>query len=223
MQSKNLTNKKVLVSLQYQNQAIRALIRSQSHKKSSCYMPNFNFFKSIFIYFCTTNSFLTMPHISIIAAVTSNNAIGKDNDLLCHLPGDLQRFKRLTLHHTVIMGHKTFLSLPNGALPNRKNIVLSKTVQEIPNCIVMGSLEEALESCKNEDEVFIIGGGMLYRQTLPLADRLYLTHINASLDGDTFFPEVNYSQWTETAHEDLNSGEKCPCSYSFVNYERKCN
>jgi Dihydrofolate reductase len=186
-------------------------------------MPRFNFFKSIFIYFCTTNWILIMPHISIIAAVASNNAIGKDNTLLCHLPGDLQRFKRLTLHHTVIMGHKTFLSLPNGALPNRKNIVLSKTVWEIPNCIVKESLEEALESCKDEDEVFIIGGGMLYKQALPLADRLYLTHINASLDGDTFFPLVDYSQWTETMREDLNSGEKCPHPYSFVNYERKCN
>lgn len=184
-------------------------------------MPNFNFFKSIFTYFCTTNIFLTMPHISIIAAVAANNAIGKDNALLCHLPGDLQRFKNLTMNHTIIMGHKTFLSLPNGALPNRKNIVLSKTVQEIQNCIVMESLEDALESCKNEDEVFIIGGGMLYKQALLLADRLYLTHINASLEGDTFFPMVDYSQWTETNREDLIPGVKCPYSYSFVNYERK--
>lgn len=161
-----------------------------------------------------------MPHISIIAAVAANNAIGKDNQLLCHLPGDLARFKELTLHHTVIMGHRTFLSLPKGALPHRTNIVLSKTVQTIENCIVADSLEKALEACRNEDEVFIIGGGTLYEQALPLADRLYLTHIHANLDGDTFFPVVDYTQWIETKREDLLPNEKCPYSYSFANYHR---
>jgi len=161
-----------------------------------------------------------MPHISIIAAVASNNAIGKDNELLCHLPGDLTRFKELTLHHTVIMGHRTYLSLPKGALPRRTNIVLSRSTREIEGCIVVDSLEEALERCKNEDEVFIIGGGTLYRQALPLADRLYLTHIHAALEGDTFFPPVDYTLWIENEREELFPSEKCPYSYAFVNYSK---
>ena len=162
-----------------------------------------------------------MPIISIIAAVATNHAIGKNNALLCHLPGDLQRFKKLTLNHTVIMGHKTFLSLPNGALPQRQNIVLSKREKKIARCIVADSLEKALDLCKNEDEVFIIGGGSLYAQALPLANRLYLTLIHASLDGDTFFPEVDFKQWNETTQEGMSPSEKCPYSYSFVDYKRK--
>jgi len=173
------------------------------------------------MYFCISFFLLPMPHISIIAAVASNNAIGKDNGLLCHLPGDLTRFKELTLHHIVIMGHRTFLSLPKGALPNRTNIVLSRSTPEIENCIVVDSLEKALERCENEDEVFIIGGGTLYHQALPLADRLYLTHIHAELEGDTFFPQVDYkNQWIEIKREELLPGEKCPYSYAFVDYRR---
>jgi dihydrofolate reductase len=164
-----------------------------------------------------------MPHISIIAALASNNAIGKDNGLLCHLPGDLTRFKELTLHHTVIMGHRTYLSLPKGALPHRTNIVLSRSTQHIEGCIVVDSLEKALEKCKNEEEIFIIGGGSLYQQALPLADRLYLTHIHAALEGDTFFPPVNYTQWIETNKEELFPSEKCPYSYTFVDYHKKIN
>ncbi|MBP1639253.1 MAG: dihydrofolate reductase [Bacteroidetes bacterium] len=161
-----------------------------------------------------------MPHISIIAAVASNNAIGKDNDLLCHLPGDLARFKELTLHHTVIMGHRTYLSLPKGALPHRTNIVLSRSTREIEGCMVVDSLEKALEMCKTEDEVFIIGGGTLYQQALPLADRLYLTHIHAALEGDTFFPSVNYTEWIETHREERSLGGKHPHSYAFVDYRK---
>jgi dihydrofolate reductase len=161
-----------------------------------------------------------MPHISIIAAVASNNAIGKDNDLLCHLPGDLARFKELTLHHTVIMGHRTYLSLPKGALPHRTNIVLSRSTREIEGCMVADSLEKALEMCKTEDEVFIIGGGTLYQQALPLADRLYLTHIHAALEGDTFFPSVNYTEWIETHREERSLSGKYTHSYAFVDYRK---
>jgi len=162
-----------------------------------------------------------MALISIIAAVAANNAIGKDNDLLCHLPGDLQRFKRLTLHHSVIMGHSTFKSLPNGALPQRKNIVLSKMKTEIEHCIVATSLEEAINQCEKEEEVFVIGGETLYNQIIDIADRLYITHIHANLEGDTFFPIVNYDEWIETAREDKQADERCPYSYSFVDYQRK--
>lgn len=160
------------------------------------------------------------PIISIIVALASNNAIGKNNELLCHLPGDLQRFKQLTLNHTVIMGHKTYLSLPNGALPHRKNIVLSKTVKTIEGCIVADNIEKALSLCSGEDEVFIIGGGTLYIQTLPITDKLYLTRIQAPIDGDTFFPAIDYTNWQETFREERTSSEKCPYNYAFVNYER---
>lgn len=163
----------------------------------------------------------TMPHISIIAAIAANNAIGKDNQLLCHLPGDLKRFKDLTTNHTVIMGYKTFLSLPNGALPNRKNIVLSRSITQIENCLVVDSLEKALKLCSDEQEVFVIGGGILYHQCLPLADKLYLTHIHAELNGDTFFPDIDYTQWNEIYREERGFSVKCPHSYAFVNYIRK--
>lgn len=162
-----------------------------------------------------------MPIISIIAAVAANNAIGKDNRLLCHLPGDLQRFKQLTLNHTVIMGHKTYLSLPNGALPQRTNIVLSRSIKEISNCLIADSLENALELCKNDEEIFIIGGGSLYAQGLPVTDKLYLTLIHATLDGDTFFPEVDFSEWEELSREVMMPSGKCPYSYDFVDYRRK--
>jgi len=162
-----------------------------------------------------------MAQISIIAAVAANNAIGRDNDLLCHLPGDLQRFKQLTLHHTVIMGYRTFKSLPNGALPLRKNIVLSRSERKIDNCTVIDSLEEALDKCKNEDEVFVIGGGTLYKQTVSLANRLFITHIHAEIEGDTFFPAINYNEWVETQRKDFPANEKCPYPYSFVDYTRK--
>lgn len=158
--------------------------------------------------------------LSIIVAVASNNAIGKNNDLLCHLPGDLQRFKQLTLHHPVIMGHKTFLSLPNGALPMRKNIVLSRNVKEIDGCFVVDTFEKALALCSDENQAFIIGGGTLYEQALPLTNKLYITHIHADIDGDTYFPEVDYSQWNETFRQEMTSSDKCPYNYSFVNYER---
>jgi dihydrofolate reductase len=154
-------------------------------------------------------------------AMAANNAIGRNNGLLCHLPGDLQRFKQLTLHHTVIMGYRTFQSLPKGALPLRKNIVLSRTDRKLNNCVVVGSLEEALAQCKNEEKVFIIGGGTLYCQTLAFAQNLYLTHIHAEIEGDTFFPEINYQEWTETHREDIPANEKCPYPYSFVDYVRK--
>ena len=116
--------------------------------------------------------------ISIIAAVAKNRAIGFQNKLIYWLPNDLKRFKQLTTGHTIIMGRNTFLSLPKGALPNRRNIVLSRSTKAFPGCDVYPSLEEALAHCRQDEDIYIIGGASVYQQALPLADRLCLTEID---------------------------------------------
>ena len=136
--------------------------------------------------------------VNIIAAVARNRAIGYQNKLLYWLPNDLKRFKALTTGHTIIMGRRTYESLPKGALPNRRNIVLSRTIQVLPGCEIYPSLEEALSHCSNDEEVFIIGGASLYQQALPLANRLYLTEINDTpVAADAFFPA--YDDWKTIA------------------------
>jgi dihydrofolate reductase len=146
--------------------------------------------------------------LSIIVAIAEDYGIGKDNDLLFHIPGDLPRFKKITSGHTVIMGKNTYISLPKGALPNRKNIVISDKKEDcFDNCIMANSIEEAIEKCGEETEAFIIGGGMIYKQFLPIADKLYLTKVHQSPKADTFFPEIDYNKWDlmeEETHTDVN-------------------
>ena len=155
--------------------------------------------------------------ISIIAAVARNRAIGYENKLIYWLPNDLKRFKTLTTGHTIIMGRNTFLSLPKGALPNRRNIVLTRSQKEFPGCDVYTSLEEALAHCDKDEDVYIIGGASVYRQALPLADRLCLTEINATPEkADTFFPP--YDDWKEISREDHEKDERHEYEYSFVDY-----
>lgn len=157
--------------------------------------------------------------ISIIAAVARNRAIGNQNKLIYWLPNDLKRFKSLTTGHTIIMGRNTFLSLPKGALPNRRNIVLSRTQKDFPGCDTYASLEEALSHCTPQEDVFIIGGASVYSQALPLADRLCLTEIDDTPEvADTFFPD--YSEWHETSREEHDTDERHGYRYAFVNYER---
>ena len=160
--------------------------------------------------------------ISIIAAVGKNNEIGKGNDLLCHLPADLKHFKEITLGRTVIMGRKTFDSLPKGPLPNRTNIVVSRHPDlEIEGATVCSSLDAALLKCLNEEEVFIIGGAQIYRQTLSMADKLYLTKIHAMFpEADVFFPEIDYKEWREVSREMYLADERHPYAFSFVEFER---
>ena len=156
--------------------------------------------------------------ISIIAAVARNRGIGFKNKLIYWLPNDLKRFKQLTTGHTIIMGRNTFLSLPKGALPNRRNIVLSRSKKAFPGCDVYPSLEEALLHCAPDEEVYIIGGASVYKQALPLADRLCLTEIDDTpAEADTFFPP--YDDWHETAREDYGTDERHAFPYSFVDYE----
>lgn len=156
--------------------------------------------------------------ISIIVAIAENNAIGKDNKLLCHIPGDLKRFKKLTTGKTVIMGLKTFKSLPDGPLPNRRNIVITdKKNQKIDGCDMAYSIEEAVEMCNTDEENFVIGGGSIYRQFLPLADKLYITKVHHNFDADTFFPEIDYSKWKLISSKKITKDVKYPFSYlTFV-------
>ncbi len=161
-------------------------------------------------------------NISIIAAVDNNNGIGKDNKLLCHLPEDLKRFKRITSGHTVIMGRNTCLSLPGGALPDRINIVITDIANEqFPDCLMASSIENALTISDEYDECFVIGGGMIYRQFLPHASKLYITHIHSNFDADTFFPEINYDEWEEISRENFQNQGEAKISFSFVIYKRK--
>ncbi|MBQ8047645.1 MAG: dihydrofolate reductase [Prevotella sp.] len=158
--------------------------------------------------------------ISIIAAVAKNRAIGFQNRLLYWLPNDLKRFKQLTTGHTIIMGRRTFESLPKGALPNRRNIVLSRTTKELPRCECFPTLEAALAHCETDEEVYIIGGASVYRQALPLADRLCLTEIDDTPDeADTFFP--SYDDWQLEHIEQHEPDEKHRQRYAFADYVRK--
>lgn len=177
--------------------------------------------------------------ITLIAAVARNRAIGNDNKLLYWLPNDMKRFRALTTGHTIVMGRRTFESLPKGALPNRRNIVLTRgalrasaesitlsaenVVQSgtrFPGCDVYGSLEEALSHCGADEELYIIGGASVYEQALPLADRLCLTEVDDTpAAADAFFPA--YDDWQETWREDHPADEKHAYKYSFVDYKQK--
>jgi dihydrofolate reductase len=158
---------------------------------------------------------------AIIVAIANNNAIGKDNKLLCHLPEDLKHFKEITKGHTVIMGRNTFLSLPKGALPNRRNIVLSPEEEVFPGCETAHSIEEALQRCQEEAKVFFIGGAMVYHQTYPMVDELYLTMVHADFEADTFFPSINYSDWDQVSYELHQTDSEKSIRYSFEHYIRK--
>lgn len=164
-----------------------------------------------------------MSTLSLIVAIADNQAIGKQQQLLCHLPKDLKHFKEITSGHAVIMGRKTFESLPNGALPNRKNLVLSSSENlSYPNTLVVNSLEKALRECEGESEVFIIGGAAVYESTLKQADKLYITRIHHSFEGaDTFFPEINESDWIEVERESYPTDEKHAYPFTFITYIRK--
>ncbi|WP_036878233.1 dihydrofolate reductase [Xylanibacter oryzae] len=157
--------------------------------------------------------------INIIAAVAKNRAIGYQNKLIYWLPNDLKRFKALTTGHTIIMGRKTFESLPKGALPNRRNIVISKTITEIPGCDCYKSLEEAIDNCSKDEDVYVIGGASIYNQAIKMADRLCLTEVNDSPNNaDTFFPQ--YDDWKIETKENHGIDDKHEFEYAFVDYIR---
>jgi len=158
--------------------------------------------------------------ISIIVAVSQNGVIGKNNQLPWRLPADLKRFKSLTMGHPILMGRKTFESI-GKPLPGRTNIVISRQ-KEFACCgaIAAASLEEALQKCEDEKEVFVIGGHTIFEQALPLTDRIYLTLIHHDFEGDAFFPLPDPKIWKETSREDLPATQENPYSYSFLTLEK---
>lgn len=156
--------------------------------------------------------------VSIIAAIGKNRELGKNNKLLWNIPEDLKRFRSITAEHTVIMGRKTFESIGH-ALPNRTNIIVTRDKNyKAEGCIVCGSLEEAIDLAKKtgEEEVFVIGGGEIYRQSISLADKLYLTLVDGTFDADTFFPD--YSEFKKIVFSEKHKDEKY--SYTFLEMER---
>jgi dihydrofolate reductase len=160
--------------------------------------------------------------ISIIVAVAENLAIGKNNDLLWHIPEDLKRFKRITTGHTVIMGKRTFESLPRRPLPNRRNLVITDIQGEkIEGCIMAYSISEAIGKCDQGEENFIIGGASVYRQFLPYTDRLYFTKIFKNFEGDVFFPAIDWSQWKLVSRDDFPPDDVNDFAYSYQVYDRK--
>ena len=161
--------------------------------------------------------------LSIIVAIAENYAIGKKGDLLCHMPADLKHFKEITSGKTVLMGERTFFSLPKHPLPNRRNIVLTDVSDKtFEGAEAVYSIDELCAKVQGEEEAFVIGGGMVYQQMMPLADKLYITHIHHSWeDADTFFPEIRESEWRLLSAERHEADDKNPYDYTFAEYGRR--
>lgn len=163
---------------------------------------------------------MIQKNISIIVAIAQNFAIGKNNDLLFHFPDDLKRFKRITSGHAVIMGKNTLISLPSGPLPNRRNIVITDIPSEtFEGCETVYSIDEAIAAVNDEEEAFVIGGGLIYRQFYPVAGKLYLTLVHKDFDADIYFPEIDFKDWQESAREDLHD-QKNGFDYSYLDLVR---
>ena len=162
-----------------------------------------------------------MKIISIIVAVASNGAIGKDNDLLWHIPEDFKWFKKHTKGNTVVMGKKTWESLPARPLPGRINIVISDDPSDyFEGAEMAGSIQEAIDKMSEDKENFIIGGGSIYGQFLPLADKFYLTRVHCDFDADIFFPDFDVDDWKEVYHEEHPEKEPNNLGFTFLIYER---
>lgn len=160
---------------------------------------------------------------SIIAAKSDNNVIGKENDLVWHMPADLKFFKNTTKGHYVIMGRKTFESM-NGPLPYRTHIIITRNPDfKAEDCFVVDNIDRAFEIAQEhqQDEVFILGGAEIYRQTINKADKMYITEIKSTFDGDAFFPNIDSSYWKESKREEHDADEKNPYPYAFVEYLKR--
>jgi dihydrofolate reductase len=158
--------------------------------------------------------------ITIIAAIAENNALGKDNQLIWHLPADLKRFKQVTLNHHIIMGRKTFESL-GKPLPNRTSIIITRNKSyTAEGCIVVNSLDEALKAAESDINPYILGGAEIYKQAIKIADKLDLTFIHHTFEADAFFPKIDTTIWKETSRQYFKADEKNKYDYSFVTFSR---
>lgn len=159
--------------------------------------------------------------ITLIAAAAENDALGKDNDLIWHISEDLKRFKRLTTGHAIIMGRKTFESMPK-ALPNRKNIVLTKNnTYKAEGAIVVSSIEEALAEAGDDSQPFVIGGAQIYSLFLDHCDRIELTRVHHEFEADVFFPKIDSSKWNIVSEEFISKSEDQPYDYTYITYDKK--
>lgn len=160
--------------------------------------------------------------ISLVVAISKNNAIGKNNQLLWHLPNDLKFFKKITSNHCIIMGRKTFESI-GKPLPNRTNIVISRTKLEVDGVLFFDSVEKALNYCKsqNQEEVFIIGGGEIYKSTLPLAHKIFLTEVDVEIEADVYFPLIKNQDWNKNLLESYRKDEKHLYDFDIYELTRK--
>jgi len=160
-----------------------------------------------------------MQNITLIAAMDANNGLGRNNQLLVHLPTDLMHFKNQTMGKPIIMGRKTFESI-GRALPGRQNIVISRNSGTAEGVHYVEGIEQAIAACGEAEEIMVIGGAQIYKQFLPLANRLCLTHIYAEYDADVFFPEVDWSEWQCESQQAFEIDEKTPVAYTIKIYER---
>jgi dihydrofolate reductase len=159
--------------------------------------------------------------ITIIAAIAENNALGKDNQLIWYLPADLKRFKKVTLNHHIIMGRKTFESLEKP-LPNRTTIIITRNKNfNAEGCIVVNSLQEALNASKEDENPYILGGAEIYTQAIKIADKLDLTFVHHTFEADAFFPKIDLNIWQEETRENFEADENNKYNYSFVTYLKK--
>ncbi|MBC8643711.1 dihydrofolate reductase [Flavobacterium lindanitolerans] len=159
--------------------------------------------------------------ITLIAAAAENNALGKDNAMLWHLPDDFKRFKAITTGHHIIMGRKTFESFPKP-LPNRTHVIITRQKKYAPEgCIVVDSMENAIAACPKDEDIFIIGGGEIYNLGMPFADTIELTRVHDSFEADAFFPEINRNEWELISEEYHPADEKHKVDFSFQTFARK--
>lgn len=158
--------------------------------------------------------------ISIIVAIAQNGTIGDNNSLLWHIKEDMRFFRTTTSGHAVIMGRKTFESLGSKPLPKRKNIVITRSDLTFDGALTAHSLDEAIAMAEGDEEAFIIGGAQIYRAALAVADRMYITRVERDYEGDTSFPEVDYSQWQLVSEERHERGEEYEWPFSFLTYDR---
>jgi len=160
--------------------------------------------------------------LSIIVAIDENNGIGLKNNLLAYIPADLKRFKAITSGHTILMGSNTWFSLPKRPLPDRRNIVItSRSGSNFNGADIANSINEAMDFLPDNDESFVMGGASIYRQLFPFATKLYLTLIHKKFEADTFFPEIDFSQWTEIERIDITDDPKTDFSYTYLTLARK--
>ena len=160
--------------------------------------------------------------ITVIAAIATNNALGKDNDLIWHLPADLKRFKKVTTGHYIIMGRNTYESI-GKPLPNRTTIIITRNKNYFKEgCLIANSLEQAIEMSKEEAQVFIIGGAQIYKETIAkdLAQQLDITMVHKDFEADVYFPEIDFKIWKEVARENFKADEKNKLDYSFISYQK---